>query len=100
MNDLENRKKIILDILIFLEESHIWDEAKYYAIIIYNSSKIDIYLLDNLDELISNIINNTKDIKIKKRLIESKDKIKKMKELEINDIKNDQLLADNLINNI
>lgn len=97
---MDEKKKILLDLLIALWNDEIWDLARPLAIMISNSKEINEELIEVLLELINKTIWETKDVIAKERLQELKAKLDVMLEQEKSEKKIELEEAENLLNNL
>lgn len=97
---MDEKKKILLDLLIALWNDEIWDLARPLAIMISNSKEINEELIEVLLELINKTIWETKDVITKERLQELQAKLNVMLEQERAEKKIELEEAENLLNNL
>lgn len=99
-NTFENKRNNLLTLLEYIDSKELWPPAIYLISYINKSDDVDEDFVDLLANLISEAINNAKDIVDKQKLEKISDFMKGMKDDEVNDRETDKSDIDDLINDL
>lgn len=99
-NEFESKKKSLISLLDYIDSQGIWNAAKYLIKYINESDKVDKQFINLLSKLISEAVNNAKNVVDKQKLEKIFNFMDKMKDEELKNKEIDENNIDDLLSDL